>query len=82
MISADEGDEFERIWREKEMKRAHDKTGRGATKGERLEIVYSLKLTRTQRIALLRLGGPSWLRAQIDQASKTTKEVSHAYTKT
>lgn len=37
--------------------------------GEPLSVVYSIKLTQSQRIALMRLG-PEWLREQIDKAKK------------
>ena len=36
--------------------------------GEPLSVVYSIKLTQSQRIKLLQLGGPKWLREQIDKA--------------
>ena len=36
--------------------------------GETLSVVYSIKLTQSQRIKLLQLGGPKWLREQIDKA--------------
>jgi len=36
--------------------------------GEPLSVVYSIKLTQSQRIKLLQLGGPRWLREQIDKA--------------
>ena len=36
--------------------------------GEPLSVVYSIKLTQSQRIKLLQLGGPRWLREQIDRA--------------
>ena len=35
---------------------------------EPLSVVYSIKLTQSQRIKLLQLGGPKWLREQIDKA--------------
>jgi hypothetical protein len=35
--------------------------------GEPLSVVYSIKLTQSQRIKLLQLGGPKWLREQIDK---------------
>lgn len=35
--------------------------------GEPLTVVYSIKLTQSQRIALMRLG-PEWIRTQIDKA--------------
>jgi hypothetical protein len=43
--------------------------------GEPLSVVYSIKLTHSQRIKLLQLGGPRWLREQIDKAQneKTRK---------
>lgn len=43
--------------------------------GEPLSVVYSIKLTQSQRIKLLQLGGPKWLREQIDKAQndKTRK---------
>ena len=34
-----------------------------------LMVVYSLRLTKAQRIKLLKLGGPQWLRNQIDRSS-------------
>ena len=35
--------------------------------GEPLSVTYSIKLTQSQRIALMRLG-PEWLREQIEKA--------------
>ena len=57
MITEDE--EFERIEREKKM--------RQKPQNEQLTVVYSIKLTQAQRIKLAQLGGPKWLRAQIDK---------------
>ena len=37
--------------------------------GEPLSVVYCIKVTQSQRIALMRLG-PEWLREQIDKAKK------------
>jgi hypothetical protein len=37
---------------------------------EPLTVVYSIKLTQSQRVKLLQLGGPKWLREQIDKAKK------------
>jgi hypothetical protein len=37
--------------------------------GEPLTIVYSIKLTQSQRITLARLG-PEWIREQIEKAKK------------
>lgn len=35
--------------------------------GEPLSVTYSIKLTQSQRIALMRLG-PQWIREQIEKA--------------
>lgn len=35
--------------------------------GEPLSVVYSIKVTQSQRIALMRLG-PQWVREQIEKA--------------
>jgi hypothetical protein len=37
--------------------------------GEPLSVVYSIKITESQRIALMRLG-PQWVREQIDNATR------------
>ena len=34
-----------------------------------LTVVYSLRLTKSQRVKLLQLGGPQWIRNQIDRHS-------------
>jgi hypothetical protein len=36
--------------------------------GEPLTVVYNIKLTQSQRIKLLQLGGPKWIREQIEKA--------------
>lgn len=36
--------------------------------GEPLSVVYSIKLTQSQRVKLLQLGGPKWVREQIEKA--------------
>ena len=56
-----EDDEFERI--EQEIKRRKDQPV------EKLAVVYTVKLTKAQRIKLLKLGGPQWLRNQIDRST-------------
>lgn len=43
------------------------------TPKEPLTVVYSIKLTQTQRVKLLQLGGPKWVREQIDQAVRKPK---------
>lgn len=35
-----------------------------------LMVVYSLRLTKAQRIKLLQLGGPTWIRNQIDRSTE------------
>jgi hypothetical protein len=37
--------------------------------GEPLTVVYSIKLTQSQRIALMRLG-PQWMRNQIERSAE------------
>ena len=61
-----EDDEFERI--EREIKRRKDQPA------EPLTVVYSIKLTLSQRIKLLQLGGPKWVREQIDKSKRTKHE--------
>jgi hypothetical protein len=56
-----EDDEFERI--EREIKWQKEKAD------AELMVVYSLRLTKSQRVKLLQLGGPNWLRRQIDERS-------------
>ena len=54
-----EDDEFERIEREIEQRKKKV--------DDNLMVVYSLRLTKAQRIKLLKLGGPTWIRNQIDK---------------
>ena len=56
-----EDDEFDRI--EQEIKRRKDQPA------EKLSVVYTVKLTQAQRIKLMQLGGPQWIRNQIDGRS-------------
>ena len=56
-----EDDEFERI--EREIKQ------RQAAPAAPAPVTYSIKLTQAQRVKLMQLGGPKWIRAQIDAAS-------------
>jgi len=56
-----EDDEFNRI--EQEIKRRKNKPA------EKLSVVYTLKLTQSQRIKLLQLGGPTWIRNQIERST-------------
>jgi hypothetical protein len=34
---------------------------------EKLTVVYTIKLTQSQRIKLMQLGGPQWIRNQINK---------------
>ena len=56
-----EDDEFERIEREIEQRKKKV--------DDDLMVVYSLRLTKAQRIKLLKLGGPQWLRNQIERST-------------
>ena len=38
--------------------------------GEPLNVFYSIKLTQSQRIKLLQLGGPKWIRNQIERSTE------------
>lgn len=55
-----EDDEFERIEREIKWRKEQS--------DEKLTVVYTIKLTKAQRIKLLKLGGPKWIREQIEKA--------------
>jgi hypothetical protein len=57
-----EDDEFERI--EREIARRKEQPA------EPLTVVYSIKLTQSQRVKLAQLGGPTWIRNQIDRSTK------------
>ena len=37
---------------------------------EKLTVVYTVKLTKAQRIKLLQLGGPTWIRTQIERSTE------------
>jgi hypothetical protein len=57
-----EDDEFERI--EQEIKRRKEQPV------EKLTVVYTIKLTQSQRIKLMQLGGPQWIRNQIERSTE------------
>jgi hypothetical protein len=57
----DEDDEFERI--EREIAQRKEKPF------EKLTVNYNIKLTQSQRIKLLQLGGPKWMRNQIERSA-------------
>ena len=56
-----EDDEWERIEREIKQRQAPPVA---------LTVTYSIKLSQEQRIKIAQLGGPKWIRALIDGASK------------
>ena len=56
-----EEEEFERIEREIKL--------RQAPPAAPVSLTYSIKLTQDQRVKLMQLGGPKWIRAQIDVAT-------------
>ena len=56
-----EDDEWERI--EQEIKRQKNQPA------EPLNVVYTVKLTQSQRVKLLQLGGPKWIREQIEKTN-------------
>jgi len=37
---------------------------------EKLTVVYTIKLTQSQRIKLMQLGGPQWVRNQIERSTE------------
>ena len=55
-----EDDEWERI--EREIARRKDQPVK------KLSVVYTVKLTQNQRVKLIQLGGPKWIREQIEKA--------------
>ena len=56
-----EDDEFQRI--EREIARRKEQSA------EPLTVVYTIKLTQSQRIKLMQLGGPQWIRSQIERSA-------------
>ena len=56
-----EDEEWERIEREIKQRQAPP---------VELTVTYSIKLSQSQRVKLAQLGGPKWIRALIDGASK------------
>jgi hypothetical protein len=56
-----EDDEFERLEREIEQRKKKV--------DDNLTVVYSLRLTKAQRVKLLQLGGPQWIRNQIERSA-------------
>ena len=60
-------EEFERISHERKYTRRDKRIDQEKRVGEPLSVTYSIKLTQSQRITLMRLG-PEWIRSQIDAA--------------
>lgn len=56
-----EDDEFRRIEREIKWRKEQADA--------ELMVVYSLRLTKAQRVKLLQLGGPQWIRNQIERSA-------------
>ena len=56
-----EDEEFERVERKIKL--------RQAPPAAPVSLTYSIKLTQGQRIKLMQLGGPKWIRAAIDAAT-------------
>jgi hypothetical protein len=56
-----EDDEFKRIERESAQRKEKP--------FEKLTVNYNIKLTQSQRIKLLQLGGPKWMRNQIERSA-------------
>lgn len=62
-----EDEDFERINHERKYTRRDKRIDQDKRVGEPLSVTYSIKLTQSQRITLMRLG-PEWIRTQIDAA--------------
>ena len=60
-------EDFERISHERKYTRRDKRIDQEKRVGEPLSVTYSIKLTQSQRITLMRLG-PEWIRSQIDAA--------------
>lgn len=64
-----EDEEFERIMHEQKYNMRDNRISKQKRAGEPLTVVYSIKLTKSQRIALARLG-PQWMRNQIERSAE------------
>ena len=67
MVKDDE--DFERIMHEQKYNMRDKRIPKQKRVGEPLSVVYSIKVTQSQRIALMRLG-PQWIRNQIDRSTE------------
>ena len=64
-----EDEDFERIMHERKYNMRDNRISKQKRVGEPLSVVYSIKLTKSQRIALMRLG-PQWMRNQIERSAE------------
>jgi hypothetical protein len=64
-----EDEEFERFKHEQKYNMRDNRISKQKRVGEPLSVVYSIKLTQSQRIALMRLG-PQWMRNQIERSTE------------
>jgi len=62
-------EDFERIMHEQKYNMRDKRIDKTKRAGEPLSVVYSIKLTQSQRIALARLG-PQWMRNQIERSAE------------
>ena len=67
MVKDDE--DFERIMHEQKYNMRDKRIAKQKRVGEPLAVVYSIKLTQSQRITLMRLG-PQWMRNQIERSAE------------
>ena len=64
-----EDEEFERIMHEQKYNMRDTRISKQKRVGEPLSVTYSIKLTQSQRITLMRLG-PQWIRNQIERSTE------------
>jgi len=62
-------EDFERIMHEQKYNMRDKRIAKAKRVGEPLAVVYSIKVTQSQRIALMRLG-PQWMRNQIERSAE------------
>jgi len=62
-------EDFERIMDEQKYNMRDKRISKQKRAGEPLSVVYSIKLTQSQRIAVARLG-PQWMRNQIERSTE------------
>jgi len=62
-------EDFERIMHEQKYNMRDKRISKQKRVGEPLSVVYSIKVTQSQRIAVARLG-PQWMRNQIERSAE------------